>query len=86
MDGYNELTIDKLATVDGINELNRMIRILFENMPGDGESVRIFKGYGSPENVVTAGIGSFYQRLDGGATTTLYVKTSGTAASGWTAK
>ncbi|MCH8210724.1 MAG: NTP transferase domain-containing protein [Planctomycetes bacterium] len=44
------------------------------------------KGFGTPENAVSAGIGSLFQRLDGGANTTLYVKESGTGASGWTAK
>lgn len=43
-------------------------------------------GLGSPEGVVTAPIGSRYCRTDGGASTTLYVKTSGTGNTGWTAK
>lgn len=43
-------------------------------------------GAGSPETVVTAPVGSLYSRTDGGATTTLYVKTSGTGNTGWTPK
>ena len=43
-------------------------------------------GTGSPEGVVTAGIGSIYSRTDGGASTSLYVKESGTGNTGWTAK
>lgn len=43
-------------------------------------------GTGSPESVVTAGIGTLYLRTDGGAGTTLYVKESGTGATGWIAK
>ena len=43
-------------------------------------------GTGSPEGVVTAPIGSLYLNLSGGASTTLYVKTSGTGNTGWTAK
>jgi len=43
-------------------------------------------GTGSPESVVTAGIGSVYTRTDGGAGTTLYVKESGTGNTGWIAK
>lgn len=43
-------------------------------------------GTGSPEGAVTAIVGSLYSRLDGGATTTLYVKTSGAGNTGWTAK
>lgn len=43
-------------------------------------------GVGSPEGVVTAPIGSLYSNTSGGASTTLYVKTSGTGNTGWTAK
>ena len=43
-------------------------------------------GSGSPESVVTAPVGSLYTRTDGGASTTLYVKESGTGSTGWIAK
>ena len=43
-------------------------------------------GAGSPEGVVTAGVGTIYLRTDGGVSTTLYVKTSGAGNTGWTAK
>ena len=43
-------------------------------------------GTGSPESVVTAPVGSFYSRLDGGAGTSWYVKESGTGNTGWIAK
>jgi hypothetical protein len=43
-------------------------------------------GAGSPEGSVTAAIGSMYSRTDGGASTTLYVKESGTGNTGWVAK
>jgi hypothetical protein len=43
-------------------------------------------GSGSPEGVVTANIGSLYLRTDGSTSTTLYVKTSGTGNTGWSAK
>ena len=43
-------------------------------------------GTGAPEGSVSASVGSLYLRTDGGATTTLYVKTSGTGNTGWTAK
>ena len=46
----------------------------------------LFTGAGSPETVVTAGIGSLYMNTAGGASTTLYVKTSGSGNTGWTAK
>ena len=43
-------------------------------------------GSGSPESVVTAPVGSLYTRTDGGASTTLYVKETGTGSTGWVAK
>ncbi len=43
-------------------------------------------GTGSPEGVVIAGVGSLYLRTDGGPVTSLYVKESGTEATGWVAK
>jgi hypothetical protein len=46
----------------------------------------LYTGEGSPEGVVIATPGSLYSRTDGGASTTLYVKTSGTGNTGWTAK
>jgi microcystin-dependent protein len=83
VDGFTELTIDKLANREGINELNRMLIKIFDNISGDGDSVRIYKGYGTPEGAVTAGVGSIYMRLDGGTGTSQYRKESGTGATGW---
>jgi len=45
-----------------------------------------FVGVGSPENVITAPVGSTYHRLDGGASTSFYVKESGTGNTGWVGK
>jgi hypothetical protein len=42
-------------------------------------------GFGSPEGVVTADVGTLYRRLDGGVGTTLYAKSSGTGNTGWSA-
>lgn len=42
-------------------------------------------GAGSPESVVSAPVGTLYARTDGGAGTTLYAKSSGTGATGWSA-
>jgi hypothetical protein len=51
-----------------------------------GGTNRIKAGSGSPEGVVTAPIGSLFLRTDGGVSTTLYVKTSGSGNTGWTGK
>lgn len=47
---------------------------------------RVIVGAGTPESNVTAPIGTLYLRTDGGASTTLYVKESGTGNTGWIAK
>lgn len=43
-------------------------------------------GAGTPENSITAPVGSLYTRTDGGTATTLYVKESGAGNTGWVAK
>ena len=45
--------------------------------------IKIIQGSGSPEGVVTAPVGSLYQRSDGGTDTSLYIKESGTGNIGW---
>lgn len=51
-----------------------------------GNNVGLYKGSGTPEGAITAGIGSFYMRTDGGAGSSIYVKESGTGNTGWVAK
>lgn len=46
----------------------------------------LYVGTGSPNSVVVASPGSLYVNKSGGATTTLYVKESGTGNTGWVAK
>jgi len=50
---------------------------------GLGSSVTIRSGSGSPEGVVTAAVGSVYLRTDGGSSTAVYAKTSGSSNTGW---
>ena len=47
---------------------------------------RVKWGNGTPESAVTAPVGTLYLRLDGGSSTTLYIKESGTGPTGWVAK
>lgn len=84
-DGYSDLTLEKLSKNEGVTELNRMLQFLYDNIAGDGQTVRVYRGYGTPLNVVSAGIGSIYMNLSGGAGTTIYEKESGTDATGWVA-
>jgi len=44
---------------------------------------KITAGTGSPESVVTGAVGSVYLRTDGGSTTSVYFKESGTGNTGW---
>jgi len=53
----------------------------------DTDSGPIWKsGSGSPEGAVSAPVGSLWTRTDGGTSTTLYVKESGSGNTGWVAK
>jgi hypothetical protein len=42
-----------------------------------------FKGVGTPEGYVTASIGTLYTNANGGTSSTIYVKVSGTGSTGW---
>jgi hypothetical protein len=65
----------------------RGLRTPVSNIVGGSTALtRIYQGTGSPETVVAAVVGSLYLRLDGAAATTLYVKESGSAKTGWIAK
>lgn len=46
----------------------------------------IKSGSGTPEGAVTGPVGSVWLRTDGSTSTTIYIKTSGTSNTGWTAK
>ena len=69
---------------------------IYEYQPGTGAGswVKVitkwgmnwYTGSGTPEGSVAAPVGSLYTNSAGGASTTLYVKTSGTGTTGWTAK
>jgi hypothetical protein len=60
--------------------------LLLNSLTIGNAGVTISSGSGSPEGVVTAVVGSLFLRNDGSTSTTLYVKTSGTGNTGWTAK
>ena len=49
-------------------------------------TAKLRRAAGTPEGNVTAPVGSLYLRSDGGASTTLYIKESGTGNTGWVAK
>lgn len=47
---------------------------------------RLRSGTGTPEGTLTGNIGDIFIRTDGGASTVLYIKESGTGSTGWIAK
>ena len=78
-----KLTLEKIGTADGVKTLNESLENLSNSVGGDGETVKVFDGFGTPESTVTAGIGSLYMRKDGTFGTSIYIKESGTGATGW---
>lgn len=64
--------------------LKRFLDLKFREL--DAHLSMMWSGMGSPEGVVDSPIGGFYLRMDGGAGTTLYIKESGTAKTGWVGK
>jgi hypothetical protein len=55
-------------------------------LPSRNLAARLLAGTGTPEGSVAAPVGTVFQRVDGGAGTTLYVKESGTGNTGWVGK
>lgn len=68
------------TTINGVCTLVTDVRL------GSAAGPLIKSGTGTPEGVVTAPVGSLFLRTNGGATTTLYIKESGSGNTGWTAK
>lgn len=96
--GVNVISIGNMAT-EGKWRLNQNIdNSSLDNMLVNGQSGAVISlfpallgspalgGSGSPEGIVSAPIGSTWNRTNGGAGTTLYVKESGTGNTGWIAK
>lgn len=71
------------ATADVVTPTGVFVRI-GGNASGFGP--QMYKGAGSPAGIVAAPVSSTYQRTDGGAGTTFYVKESGTGTAGWVGK
>ena len=77
-----------LAQTDAVTRLMARVAEL-ERRVGDLQRTQytgITTGLGSPEGVLTAPVGTLYRRQNGGTSTTLYVKESGSGNTGWVAK
>ncbi|OGT56689.1 MAG: hypothetical protein A3E01_00305 [Gammaproteobacteria bacterium RIFCSPHIGHO2_12_FULL_63_22] len=62
------------------------VSAITSNFSAHGDNDIDWVGVGSPEGVIVAAIGATFRRSDGGASTTLYIKESGTGNTGWVAK
>lgn len=75
--GFESLPlVNTLLSFDGPNG------IIYYGAAGT-TTVSMRTGAGSPEGVVTAPVGSFYLRTDGGIATSVYVKETGAGNTGW---
>ena len=82
----SKLTDGRLNIYNNDQAISILILNPFDKSVALSSGAKIFSNTGSPEGSVTAPIGSLYTNTSGGTSTTLYVKTSGTGNTGWTAK
>jgi hypothetical protein len=91
-----------IPPIQGLENLRKQLNAIFADIFGAANAftavqtfpvggivigtVKILGGSGSPESAVAAPVASLYLRTDGGASTSLYVKESGTGDTGWVAK
>jgi len=79
--GSANLILNNRFTVD----LTKATFLLFNLLTTS--SIRVeHAGTGTPEGSIISAVGGLWRRTDGGASTTLYVKESGTSNTGWVAK
>lgn len=93
---FNRLTIDSKYYALNVATMNAGSSFIIDDYEertvttrylGAGKiAVKTLRGSGSPDTVQAAAVGSEYRRLDGGASTTLYIKESGIGNTGWVAK
>lgn len=67
-----------------VRQLDTLYRNIAQEVNRVGDAVR--QGRGTPEGVVVAPVGTIYLRSDGGAGTSVYVKETGVAETGWVGK
>ena len=79
--GSANLILNNRFTVD----LTKATFILFNLLTTSGIRVE-HAGTGTPEGSIISAVGGLWRRTDGGTSTTLYVKESGTSNTGWVAK
>ena len=83
LEGFNFETNDEVLCAEGAPGFPVVLGALQRATP---TRPQLYRGSGSPEGVVTAVVGSTYQRSDGGAGTSFYVKETGSGNTGWVAQ
>jgi hypothetical protein len=90
VNGFNRLNLGGTTSAfPAIKRNGTGIDIVLADDSGFGPAQSLYQRFGSgtPEGVVTAPIGATYNRTNGGAGTSLYVKESSpTPSTGWVAK
>ena len=87
--GFNRLQFGGVtASFPAIKRNGAGLDIVLANDSGFAAVQDLYRrfGAGTPEGVVTAPIGAVYHNTTGGATTSFYVKESGTGNTGWVGK
>jgi hypothetical protein len=76
------MTAPTIPTIKNLEQLRKQLNTILV----DVDARLPLTGEGTPEGAVEAAVGRLYTRTDGGASTTLYVKESGSGDTGWVAK
>jgi hypothetical protein len=82
---YDSISVKAVAT-SALGSVHATEKVSVGTPTTDGLVAALYSGAGTPEAAVVANIGSLFMRTDGGASTSLYVKQSGTGNTGWVAK
>ena len=84
--GTGGVGVNGTGKIGGVFSTNGTGTYAWDAVFGGSTAIGLLVASGSPEGVVTGNIGSLYIRTNGGASTTLYVKESGTGNTGWVGK
>jgi len=82
---YDSVSVKAVAT-SALGSVHATEKVSVGTPTTNGLVAAIYSGAGTPEAAVVANVGSLFMRTDGGASTSLYVKESGTGNTGWVAK
>src|SRR5690606_30043758 len=76
--GEDQVRADTITNVTTLHEIDNIILGSMVALGRSSITTRLFRGTGSGAPSFTAAIGCEYRRLDGGASTTMYINETGT--------